>query len=210
MTQQQKPTSPQIPRLATRDGVPVGADQSGIAGTLASVTARLQALTDSIDRSEDANKKAHDRLEEGLLEVLSHVRSIDARVGTWPLGEDVVKRMQRESVKDATEEALAVRDARLKDAAEGTGLIGYIVRSIDNDKVLAKRDDAFARQLEEMAKSHAKLAAQEVVSDAADVAKTGNRKAVITGASIAAAVGTIIGLIQALGGADGIAKIIHG
>jgi len=129
-----------------------------------------------------------------------------AVVGTWPAGEAMVQQLQRESVRDESPEAIAIRDERLRIATEGTGICGFVSRSVANDRRLSDRDADFEARLASIVKVEATSSAMAVVGEAQDAARTGNKKALVTGASVTAA---IIALVAAIGGHEGLIRIIQ-
>lgn len=222
-------TAPAIPRLVHPvPDVPVGADAGALAANVSTAITKLEAAERSFNKTADilVNEMKEVRSDVSnlkddvakitgvLLRVESKVDALATDLGQWPAGEDMVLRLQRESVRDASPEAIAAHDEKLRVATEGTGIKGFVSRSVANDRRLSDKDLEFERRLADLAKSSAKEAAVEaaegVVEDAKDVAKTGNRRAVVQGATVTVIAAAIVSIIVALGGAEGLARIIHG
>ena len=148
-----------------------------------------------------------------LLRVEAGQERLEAKLGTYPMSEDLVKAMERESVRELSPEAIAERDARLSAAKYGTGLIGEIKRTQSRleskDQELSSKDEDLEKRLSEMSKKDAADAAQAVLGDAQKVAKT-ERYLTVVKAVGAGFLALIVGIVTTVAtNAEGLVKVVH-
>lgn len=211
---QSSSTKPAIPRvLPGGQSAPVAADVAALAEAVARGTASMAAAESSFNRTAQTIVADVRGLRGEVSEVKGVVMRIEAaqqglasKIGSYPLGPDLVRAMERESVREASPEAIAERDRRLEQARYGTGLIGDVKRA---DAKLAQKDADLEERLAAIASSHAKQAAEGVVEDAKDAARSGSKKTAVVGAGVAGTVAALAALAAALGGAEGIAAILR-